>query len=274
MSSEWSPSEVKRNSPIAPEGASCWICLEEGPDENGHPLMRNCACRGEASGFAHASCVAKYLAVEEKRKQVRNAEDVCKNCNQPYQGDMALAVAKARLDLVEAEGIEHSSVGYLMEMINLASFQHEVGDSQEAIRILQECLSIAQSNPTMPNSTRAEFNIMKTMGCFYCESQLDIEKGKVCLQNALKIAKKYGYHKEVEALEPAVKYFCHGKGKGGLDSSVVIRAALYNSHPLLPLLRLLHEASPIQRRAKMIRPFRNGVFLSSKNLEAEFQKYV
>ena len=84
MSTEPNPWAVRMKSPIAPEGASCWICLEEGPDEKSHPLMRNCACRGEASGFAHASCVAKYLVIQEKKKQDRNLYgDTCKNCNQP-----------------------------------------------------------------------------------------------------------------------------------------------------------------------------------------------
>lgn len=39
--------------------ASCWICLDEGEDEHGRPLMRNCACRGE-SGWAHVSCLSGY----------------------------------------------------------------------------------------------------------------------------------------------------------------------------------------------------------------------
>ena len=110
MSNLSAPWAVQTKSPVAPEGASCWICLEEGPDEKGHPLMRNCACRGEASGFAHAPCIAQYLVVEEKR--TKKFEITCKNCKQTYQGDMALAVAIARLNLCESEGIESSNERY------------------------------------------------------------------------------------------------------------------------------------------------------------------
>ena len=44
---------------------SCWICLEEGPDETGAPLVRDCSCRGSA-GFAHLSCLVKYAETQSK----------------------------------------------------------------------------------------------------------------------------------------------------------------------------------------------------------------
>ena len=31
-----------------PAGASCWWCLEEGPNEAGQPLVRDCSCRGSS----------------------------------------------------------------------------------------------------------------------------------------------------------------------------------------------------------------------------------
>lgn len=33
-------SDINCGDPI-PSEASCWICLDEGPDENGKPLVRN-----------------------------------------------------------------------------------------------------------------------------------------------------------------------------------------------------------------------------------------
>ena len=47
------------NSKSPGEGVSCWICLEEGADEKGQPLRRDCSCRGD-SGYMHVSCVARY----------------------------------------------------------------------------------------------------------------------------------------------------------------------------------------------------------------------
>lgn len=161
--------EIQRESPVAPEGASCWICLEEGHDEKGHRLMRNCACRGEASGFAHASCVAKYLVQEDNKTGKRETKDNCKKCNQPYQGDMALAVAIARLDLLEAEGVEHSSVRYLVEKMHVATCQDGVANPEEAIKILEECLTAVKSNRQLPDSDskRLIFQIMAKIGTFY-----------------------------------------------------------------------------------------------------------
>ena len=45
---------------ISDGGPSCWICLEEGPDESGNDIMRNCACRGDSAGFVHLSCLIQY----------------------------------------------------------------------------------------------------------------------------------------------------------------------------------------------------------------------
>ena len=28
--------------------ATCWICLDSGPDEEGNPLVRDCSCRGNS----------------------------------------------------------------------------------------------------------------------------------------------------------------------------------------------------------------------------------
>ena len=112
-------------SPIAPEGASCWICLEEDPDEKGGRLMRNCACRGEASGFAHASCVAQYWA-KKLKKNPRGAQDVCTNCNQDYQGDMALAVATGRLEIYKEQEMPETDLIYLTTMVDVGEKRLDV----------------------------------------------------------------------------------------------------------------------------------------------------
>jgi hypothetical protein len=64
--------EAKADAENAPRSAnadgnapSCWICLEEGPDETGAPLVRDCSCRGSA-GFAHLSCLVKYAETQSK----------------------------------------------------------------------------------------------------------------------------------------------------------------------------------------------------------------
>ncbi len=79
--------------------AVCWICLEEGADEKGKPIVRDCACRGNDAGFAHTSCIIKYA--ETKCEECAGTHDFgipwskCPNCNQGYQNDLADQLAAA-----------------------------------------------------------------------------------------------------------------------------------------------------------------------------------
>jgi len=90
--------------------APCWICLEDGPDDNGEPLVRDCACRGETSAGYHVSCIIDYAKVKTNRaidlreKQHKVVETVhhpwkfCPNCKQPHIGVVALQLAEAWLE--------------------------------------------------------------------------------------------------------------------------------------------------------------------------------
>ena len=79
-----------------PEIPSCYICLDEGPDEAGKPLVRDCSCRGDTAGFAHLSCIIEYA--EQKSKQAADSDlwafstpwYDCNNCHQPFQNQVAL----------------------------------------------------------------------------------------------------------------------------------------------------------------------------------------
>ena len=63
------------NLPKLPDGASCWICLEEGSDELWEPLGQDCLCRGKSTGFARISCLIKYA-----QKKSHNW-DSCNHCD-------------------------------------------------------------------------------------------------------------------------------------------------------------------------------------------------
>ncbi len=83
-----------------PDGASCYICLDEGPDEAGKPLVRDCSCRGTA-GFAHLSCNIEYA--EQKSKQADDSDPAdfatpwatCNSCKQPFQNQVSLDLSSA-----------------------------------------------------------------------------------------------------------------------------------------------------------------------------------
>lgn len=85
-----------------PLEASCWWCLEEGPDDDGQPLVRDCSCRG-SSGCAHFSCLVEYAEkkslefcdnVEERGYSIGPGLTMpwkfCRNCNQRYQGALSV----------------------------------------------------------------------------------------------------------------------------------------------------------------------------------------
>lgn len=93
---------------------SCWLCLEEGQDTSGKPLVRNCSCRG-SSGFAHLSCIVNFAESESKRAYTSGDMDslasfeVCPNCKQDYQNNVAYELSKAQVNFVEREfaGAQH-----------------------------------------------------------------------------------------------------------------------------------------------------------------------
>jgi hypothetical protein len=95
-----------------PVDSSCWLCLEEGSDESGKPLVRDCSCRG-SSGVAHVSCIINYAKSESRRiYESRPFEcpskcikpfNCCPNCKQSYQNDLSKTLAKVCLEFVENE---------------------------------------------------------------------------------------------------------------------------------------------------------------------------
>ena len=90
-----------------PDGASCYICLDEGPDEAGKPLVRDCSCRGDTAGFAHLSCIIEYA--EQKSKQAADSDPTgfstpwakCNNCTQPFQNQVALDLSSTFVSFAE-----------------------------------------------------------------------------------------------------------------------------------------------------------------------------
>ena len=75
--------------------------MEEGPDDSGQPLRRDCSCRGSDSGYGHVSCIIKYA---KEKSMVSNSSEpwsTCPNCNQKYQHDLAFDLADAALSYIE-----------------------------------------------------------------------------------------------------------------------------------------------------------------------------
>ena len=80
------------------EAPSCYICLDDEPDESGGEVRRDCSCRGPAAGFVHLSCLAKYA----EGKYMSNLNDRyrdnvwkhCPTCKHEYQNNFAVDLAR------------------------------------------------------------------------------------------------------------------------------------------------------------------------------------
>ncbi len=90
-----------------PNSASCYICLDEGPDKAGKPLVRDCSCRGNTAGFTHQSCIIEYA--KQKSKQAADSDlwafstpwDDCNNCKQLFQNQVALDLSSGFISFAE-----------------------------------------------------------------------------------------------------------------------------------------------------------------------------
>jgi len=89
--------------------AACYFCLEEGSDDEGKSLVRDCACRGDSAGFAHLSCLTKYA--EQKWRKVGDRDVIaifaepwekCNNCKQTFQNQLAVDLSSAFVSFAEA----------------------------------------------------------------------------------------------------------------------------------------------------------------------------
>jgi hypothetical protein len=76
---------------ICSSRAVCWICPKEGADEKGKPLICYFACRSNDAGFAHVSCIIKYVEKKSEESLVtfHISWSKCPTCNQGYQNDIA-----------------------------------------------------------------------------------------------------------------------------------------------------------------------------------------
>ena len=83
------------------------LCLEEGLDQMGKPLVSDCSIRGEMAGFAHLSCIGKYAKKTCKQAADGNLSafadpwDNFSNCKQTYQNQLLLDLSSAFVSYVE-----------------------------------------------------------------------------------------------------------------------------------------------------------------------------
>ena len=192
--------------PLQDEAPCCWLCLEEGPDESGESLVRDCSCRG-SSGFVHLACLQKYA--EHKGRQAKRSynryEDTnkafkrCPNCHQDYQDGLRRAMMKARLTFVEKECNDYRTLllAALMGMLNVLD---AVEDRSEGGKMCSRILSVLREMETVECSTRRRSFVTSaapahnTIGAFHASigSRESLHKAKQHRQIARDLYEEMG----------------------------------------------------------------------------------
>jgi hypothetical protein len=81
------------------DGATCYFCLDNGLDDAGQPLMRDCSCQGDSTaGFAHQSCIIQYA--QQMRDFAQPWQD-CIKCKQSFQGNLSIDLSSAYIPFTE-----------------------------------------------------------------------------------------------------------------------------------------------------------------------------
>jgi hypothetical protein len=190
----------------------CWLCLEEGPDASGKPLVRDCSCRG-TSGFAHLSCAVKYA--ENKSRQAYERDEysivdffvVCPNCKQNHQGDVEYDMAKTQVEFIERE-YKNNHMLYLdvlVDRINTLFDSKDEQDRPEREVVCSKMLSIIEEvdkDPSLQHDglTHSMATAHHSMGVFRTEfgSKENLEKAKEHYERAKDLYEMVG--EEVEAM--------------------------------------------------------------------------
>jgi hypothetical protein len=94
--------------PVLPDGAMCYICLDDGLDETGKSLVRDCrSCRGDNAGFVHLSCIIQYAEQMSKQAKGRDLSafeelwKTCPSCKQPYQYQLSMDLSSRFVSFVD-----------------------------------------------------------------------------------------------------------------------------------------------------------------------------
>mmetsp|Transcript_3832 Transcript_3832/g.8451 ORF Transcript_3832/g.8451 Transcript_3832/m.8451 type:complete len:607 (-) Transcript_3832:185-2005(-) len=154
----------------APDGSTCWICLEGLEDGNDEPLRRNCACRGN-SQFAHLSCLVECFTSRSediwcgRQKAAENTMELafawpwetCGMCKQHFSGKLRLDLARefARSTEGMVGGVRifrHiTAVGWvtkaLLESRDQGVYDASVKEFEKCLKLIKMAYPIYENDP-------------------------------------------------------------------------------------------------------------------------------
>lgn len=180
------------------EAPCCWLCLDEGPDASGKPLVRDCSCRG-TSGYAHLTCAVKYTesrcrsAYEyEEESSFSDYFRACPNCKQPYQGDVQFSMVTAQFDFVEREYKNDPWLCLEANVDKLASLdsgdERYITEGEKICSKMPSLMEDIKKDPSLDDDDKlfANSKAYHNMGDFYkeCSNNEHLEKAKACFRRA------------------------------------------------------------------------------------------
>lgn len=128
----------------------CWICHEEGTNELGEPLRRDCSCRGSDAGYAHLSCLVKYAKQKTKQWDGRDLGKLrmiwadCLCCKQPFQNELEHELVTEFLSFVETNYPDNQGMYLIASYEKLASLTNmTVANKNKCTQASQEANNIS-----------------------------------------------------------------------------------------------------------------------------------
>jgi len=205
-----------------PPDASCWICLEDGPDEGGQPIRRGCSCRNDA-GFAHISCIVTYS--KKRYAKILNGRGMdgytcrepwtqCVNCKQDYTRYVAVDMAAEYVRNSEGDpGGIHSTIAKLVLLYAL--LDTDVDALEEGKELNEDVLSVLNRGSfaharNKRTATVLEAEALTTLGNSLMRierNKADFAKGVELLKRACDLEKRIGNADNVQAIEERIKRF-------------------------------------------------------------------
>lgn len=160
----------------------CWICHDEGIDESGQPLRRDCSCRGSASGFAHLSCLVENAKFQHTTQwdgrnlsKIRRLWGECPSCKQWHQNKLRIELATEFVSFVEGQYPNNH------EMLITALHEKLISVSgggllQEAKNIANRILSLIDQVKTEHSTLPRQLLYIKARTYYYL-GIIDLTKG-------------------------------------------------------------------------------------------------
>ena len=196
--------------------AECWICLEgeelacHGGNKDDKTtsgigkLCRDCACRGESAGYAHLSCLTKYIKEKIDETFQTNSQDEnewerflmeCPHCLSPYRGSFSVDIANAYVTMTS--DYKDTDPRRIVAQLNLATkilYENPTEAKDIYMRLLK---AIRSSSMIIDDTTTGNFEVSCLLGLANaCEANGDNKGASLYLQSASEKSEENGYDSE------------------------------------------------------------------------------